>query len=110
MSDNHIPGDVMRRWSEDDKRQMRDDIRAVLNTPEGRRLLMALIGISGVYAPVGACGGSPAEMAYRVGRRDAAADALSLCNSSARELVQKAAEERSALMTRRERDALTKKG
>jgi len=98
---------LFRKFRDDDKRQMRDDAQKVLATPEGRRLLMAMINISGVYAPMGVCGGSPFELAYAGGRRDAAADLLAFCNSATRENVQLAATERTQLMTKREQEANT---
>jgi hypothetical protein len=97
------------RYREEDKRQMRDDARKVLSTPEGRRLLMAVIGIGGVYAPVGPCGGSPVELAYATARRDAASDLLAFCNGASRENVQLAAEERTQLTIKREHEIASRK-
>lgn len=95
--------DTVARFREDDKRTLRDDVRRVLSTPEGRRVLMAIIGLGGVYAPTGLRGGSAVDLAYDTGRRDAAAELLSACNGTARELVQLAAEERTKLQLQRER-------
>lgn len=88
---------LARRFHEDDKRQMREDARAVLATPEGRRLLMAIIGLGGIYAPLGREGDR-----YDSGRRDAAAELLAFCNSAARELVARASQERTELSMKRE--------
>lgn len=98
MSDSNLQA----RYREDDKRQLREDVQRVLATPEGRRVLIAVIGLGNVYAPVGPCGGSALDLAYETGLRDGAAKLLSYCNSAARDAVQKAAEERTALQLKRE--------
>lgn len=96
------PTALISRFAEDDKRQLRDDIQRVLATPEGRRILIALIGLGDVYAPVGPCGGNGIDLAYQTGRRDAAARLLALCNSADRTNVQLAAQERTTLQLKRD--------
>jgi hypothetical protein len=96
------PTALISRFAEDDKRQLRDDVQRVLATPEGRRVLIAIIGLGDVYAPVGPCNGSPVDLAYQTGRRDAAAKLLAFCNSADRHNVQLAAQERTALQMKRD--------
>lgn len=83
----------------EDSRQLDDDIRAVLQTAPGRRLLMAVICKGGVYAPLG-----PTAGAYEAGRRDAALELLRSANQTARKLSQLAANERSELSEKRDNE------
>lgn len=89
-----------RKHLEDDKRQFREDVRAVLGTAAGRRVLIAILNISRVYAPTGPRA-SALEMAYDNGYRDAAAELLAASNASAPELVLLATQERTQLQSQR---------
>lgn len=95
---------ITRRHHEDDKRQLREDARRILSTPEGRRIIVAVFGIGGLYAETGSCGGSPVEIAYKAGGRDKVAQLLTFCNSVARDNVLLAMRERSELSTKREQE------
>lgn len=93
---------LAKTYRDDDRRQMADDIRAVLSTPSGRRLLMAAIGIGGVHAPLGR-----AASEYDSGHRDAAAELLAFANQHARPLTALAAQERTDLCSKRENSIQT---
>ena len=82
-----------------DARMIDDDIRTVLATPAGRRLLMAAISKSGIYRKTGPMDGARAS--YEAGRRDAGLDLLTICNVQARPLVELAQKERNDVMEKR---------
>lgn len=104
MSPDEIVSTLYRRYREEDRHQLREDAQTVLATPQGRRLIMAIVAMGGVYAPMG-----PESTAYDCGRRDAAAELLAHANRAARLMVQLAAQERTELCARREASIETAK-
>jgi len=82
-----------------DMRQVDEDIRTVLATPAGRRLLMAAVNKAGIYRKTGVQ--ELARANYEAGRRDAGLDLLTVCNVQARALVELAQKERTETMERR---------
>ena len=80
----------------EDERQLEADVAEVLSTAAGRRLLMAALGKSGVYAK-----SRPGSLEYDAGRRDCGLELLHISNRHALEHVEQAQRERNELLRRR---------
>lgn len=79
--------EVFERQARERDAQMADDVRAVLGTAAGRRVLMSLLAKGGVWSRMGCADGDAVRLAYASGRRDAGADLLGFCNRAAQPLV-----------------------
>lgn len=91
---------TIQEWREYDRKQLDSDVEALLKQPAGRRVLVAMMGLGGVYASLGR-----RADAYEVGWRDAAAQVVRHCNQVAPEMVLLAQQERHNLSSQRKRDA-----
>lgn len=80
-----------------DRQTMSDDVRKVLSTKEGRRLLVAIMFQGGVYAH----SKTTDNLAYMAGRRDAALEVMRDANDAASDLVLEARLERHQLILER---------
>ena len=78
------------RHRAEDRRQQTEDIRKWLATPEGRRILVALMFQAGVYTH----SRQDDNLAYYAGRRDLALELMRDANEACPEMVLKARLER----------------
>jgi len=78
----------------------RDDIKAVMATPAGRRLFMRLLTGGGIYRRTQA----DDDHRYADGRRDAALDVMAAVNASAQPEAMQALQESNAVAERRRRE------
>jgi len=85
--------EILERQAKERNAQLDGDIRAVLGTAAGRRALMGLLAKAGVWSRTGNADGDALRLAYFVGRRDAGADLLGVCNRVAAGLVAQAMSE-----------------
>lgn len=86
------------RWGKEDREQLIADYRAVLSTPEGRRVISSICGRGGVFGFVyNKAKGDAISLAYNTGRRECATDVYVKANMAAPELVLKMFEERNKL-------------
>ena len=83
-------------YKEDDRRQLADDTAFILGTPQGRRVLIAIMGLGGVYSKLGESASS-----YDSGKRDAAVELFMYANHTASDMVLLAQQERSQLSAKR---------
>ncbi len=88
--------DVLDRHRRQEERQLAEDVAAVMATPAGRRLFMAMLGKSGVYRR-----SDPGRLEYDAGRRDGGLEALHIVNRFARSGAALAAAERDESVTAR---------
>ena len=82
-----------------DAKTMEADIKAVMETPEGRRLFLSIVFAGGVYTH----SNRDDNVAYLTGRRDAALEVMAKVNMYAPELVLLARKERNDLIAGRNR-------
>lgn len=87
---------LLASYQEQDQRQLRKDIATILETPEGRRLLVHFQEFTQLYAPLGL-----EHLEYQAGRRNVGAEIMGMCNETSRENVLKAQAERNALISER---------
>ena len=88
---------LVEQHHEDDRHAMAEDIRKVMSTKEGRRILIAIMFQGGVYAH----SKTADNLAYVAGRRDAALEVMKDCNEVAADLVLQARLERHQLISER---------
>ncbi len=91
--------DLKNKWRREDEDQRRSDLRYILSTPSGRRFVMHLITISGVYSMFRCL--NPHDMAVASGRRDMGLDIISQANHADSEAVLRATAERNDLIALR---------
>ena len=92
--------DLKRQWQDGDNDQRMADYKELLSTPGGRRVVMHLITMTGVYRTTQA--NTETGLAYEAARRDVGLSVISLCNRADAEGVIVAMRERNALMDARE--------
>ena len=90
---------LVEQHREDDRNTQADDIRKVMSTREGRRLLVAIMFQGGVYSH----SQTNDNLAYVAGRRDAVLEVMKDCNEVAADLVLQARLERHQLISERNR-------
>lgn len=78
---------IFDRQARERNEQLEADVKAVLGTAAGRRVLMSLLAKSGVWSRLGCADGDAMRLTYASGRRDAGADLLGFCNRAAQPLV-----------------------
>ena len=93
------PNELKTAWRLEDEATRRSDVRAILATPGGRRFLMHLITVSGVYQPFTDL--SPHDLARNAGRRDLGLAIISIANHADSAAVLTATRERNALLSSR---------
>lgn len=108
MRDNRAIADAVERHKAEDARQLANDINAVLATPQGRRLFIAMIFQGGVYTHTR----RGDDHTYLAGRRDACLELMSVANDFAAAQVLIARKERHDLISARNAElrGLTQKG
>lgn len=96
--------DIKALHKSQDAAQLGDDMRKLLADPSGRRLLMRLVTMSGVYRT--STGRTDLELAYEASRRDLGLEILSVANRANPQAVVQATSERSDILRKRH-DELT---
>lgn len=91
--------EMKRRWVEEDRARRLADMSALLSSDGGRRLLMHLVTLAGVYRKSEAT--TEAGLAYEAARRDMGLEVISLGNAAAPQMVIAAMMERSREMSDR---------
>lgn len=104
MTDDKAIKAIMRRHRDKDALQLERDVKAVLSTPAGRRLFMAIAMQGGVYHH----SRPDTDHVYTAGRRDAALELMAVANAHAPELVLKARQERHDLVSARNAEIMNK--
>lgn len=88
-------------FGEDDREQLQADIRTVLKTPAGRRLLMAIAWKEHVFGTIGEGGENTTQVMIEVGRHNLAQDILRDANIADCEAVALAMRERNEILKAR---------
>lgn len=88
--------ELHRRFQEQDDREFREAVKAVLSTKEGRTLLRHLIEKTCIYAQI-----PLNHLEYEAGVRNVGLALLAECNGVSPELVQQAQTERNEVMRER---------
>lgn len=91
--------DLKTGWYERDSERRLADMSALLAEPGGRRMIMHLVTLSGVYRKSQAT--SEAGLAYEAARRDMGLDIIAMCNAAAPQMVLLAMQERTAELSER---------
>jgi len=95
----------------DDAEQLDNDLREVMSTGAGRRLLMAVLGKARVFGSIYAEANNPTDLAYLTGRRELGCELYAAVNRVVPEVVTLAIKERNDVMKERhEREILIAKG
>lgn len=97
MSNSREYDELVDRHRKQDRAQVASDIRVVLETEAGRRLLMAMLFSSGVYAHTKQ--GDSHD--YLAGRKDAMLEIMRDCNDVCPDFVLKARIERHSVISAR---------
>lgn len=108
MRDNRAIAEAVERHKAEDARQLANDINAVLNTAQGRRLFIAIVFQGGVYSHTR----RGDDHTYLAGRRDACLELMNVANAAAADQVLLARKERHDLISARNAElrGLTQKG
>ena len=93
--------EVQRRQRDDAERQHHEDVRALVATPGGRRLVWHLFGVSGLWGASFA-GEATHATAYQEGRRSVARDVMELLHRVAAPSYALMVQEQMAALQRRE--------
>ena len=89
--------EVVERWQRQDDKRLNDDITWLLRNKEGRRILLWLNSLTGIYASVS----SLEHLEYVIGRREVGLEILAKANLLAPEMVALATNERSTEIAER---------
>ncbi|HRR34568.1 MAG TPA: hypothetical protein P5026_10745 [Kiritimatiellia bacterium] len=92
--------EIFERQAKERNKQLEADVREVLGTAAGRRVLISLLAKSGVWSRLGCADGDAVRLAYASGRRDEGADVLGFCNRVAAGLVGLAQQENNERVAR----------
>lgn len=88
---------LLEKFKRDDDAEFAADVRAVMRTPEGRRLFMAALAKLGVYR----ASRPDDNLAYLAGRRDAGLELLQAVNHHALAFADEASRERNKTLALR---------
>lgn len=100
MSRNPVVEAIEERHRAEDRRQQAEDMRKIMDMPEGRRVLIAVIWQAGVYTH----SQQTDNLAYTAGRRDLALELMRDANAACPDLVLQARFERHETISRRNQE------
>ena len=85
----------------EDQAQLKDDVRAVLKTGAGRRVLMAILCREHVFGEIGSNTNDQVRVMIEVGRHNLAQEILAMANQCDCDAVAQATRERNELLRER---------
>ena len=91
------------QFGREDREQLDEDVKAVLRTAPGRRVLMAILCKEHVFGTIGESGESTNQAMIEVGRHNLAQDILTMANHADCDAVASAMKERNDLLRERNR-------
>lgn len=89
------------KFGNDDRLQLQDDFKAILTTPAGRRVLVAILWKENVFGTIGESGENTTQVMIEVGRHNLAQEILAMANQANYEAVALAIKERNAILSDR---------
>lgn len=89
------------QFGEEDRLQLKADIREVLSSAAGRRVLMAILWKERAFGTLGEAGENTSQIMIEVGRHNLAQDILAMANQADFEAVAKATRERNEILKER---------